>query len=163
VPLPTPPGPQTTRIRVGCCLEQRFALLGSEALEPAGLTYADVLHQAAGLDFAGARECLENRQHLHLADDLVRLRFDQQLAQGNSTTLQVVLYLGAFATRTAAFSSAAWRCSGVRLGGCGMGGYDSAAQAGDQGSRVYAHVEAWHTMLRSPEHRGSQPWPTFSR
>ena len=44
VPFPTPPGPMMTRIRaVGGglralgCLEQRFALLRSEALKTAGL------------------------------------------------------------------------------------------------------------------------------
>ena len=58
------------------------------------------LHEAASLDLARTGERLENRQHLHLADDLVRLRLDEQLPQGDSTTLQVVLDLGALAARS---------------------------------------------------------------
>src|SRR5208282_1981351 len=77
----------------GCSLEERFALLGSKTLEPAGLGDADVLHEAASLDLAGPGKRLENGQHLHLADDLVRLRLYKQLSQGDTTTLEMVLDL----------------------------------------------------------------------
>ena len=58
------------------------------------------LHKTASLDLAGPGKRLENRQHFHLADDLVRLRLDEQLLQGDSTALEVVLDLGTLAART---------------------------------------------------------------
>ena len=55
-------------------LEQRLALLGAEALDPAGLADADLLHRAAGLDLADAGQGLEHGDDLQLADDVVACR-----------------------------------------------------------------------------------------
>ena len=42
-------------------LEQRLTLLGPEPLKTTGLRDADLFHQTASLDLAGARQCFKNR------------------------------------------------------------------------------------------------------
>ena len=79
VPLPTPPGPDTTMMSGGCPgagdvtqsragFEQRLALLRAEALDPAVVGDADLLHDLAGLDLAPAGQRFEQRDDLELAD-----------------------------------------------------------------------------------------------
>jgi len=77
-----------------CSLEQRLALLGSESLEAPTLTDSDGVHQSASLDLAGAGECLEGSQHLHLADRLVGVCPLEQLLQSDTAGLEVVFELG---------------------------------------------------------------------
>ena len=77
VPLPTPPGPDTTMMRGGAPglgrahpsgLEQRLTLLHAEALDAPVVGDADLLHDLAGLDLAHAGQRFEQGDDLELAD-----------------------------------------------------------------------------------------------
>src|SRR5687768_15454776 len=94
--LPAPPGPDNTKmlmgpadpsrpaeLELGEALEQLLALVLAEALHPAGVADADLLHEAAGLDLAHAGKRFQHGHDLHLADHLVALALVEQLAQGD--------------------------------------------------------------------------------
>ena len=68
-------------------VEQGLSLLGAEALDPAVVGDADVLHDPAGLDLADAREGLEQREDLQLAD--VGVIGSQGLGQRQRVVLQL--------------------------------------------------------------------------
>src|ERR1700722_10388952 len=74
--------------------EQRFALLGTEALQPPAVADPDGLHEATRLDLAQAGEGLENGHHLHLADGLVGVRLSEEVRQRQMAHLELVLDLG---------------------------------------------------------------------
>jgi hypothetical protein len=75
--------------------EQSRPLLISEAAQPPAVGDADLVHHAAGLDLADAREGLDDRQGLGLADDVVAIGQVEHLAQLDRTHLQALLELGA--------------------------------------------------------------------
>src|SRR5689334_6016193 len=107
VPLPTPPGPDTTMMRGGgplgvdCdaggsakLLAQGLTLLLAEALDPAVLGDADLLHQPTGLDLPDAREGLEEGDDLEATDGVVRVGPVQGLVQGERAHLELLLHHG---------------------------------------------------------------------
>ena len=73
------------------CWRKRLALLVAEALDPAVLGDADLLHEAAGLDLAHAGEGLEEGDHLEPTDGVLRVGPVEGLVQGQRAHLELLL------------------------------------------------------------------------
>src|SRR5690606_13101069 len=99
---PTPAGRRPSRATPGralACsagegLEQRLALLLAQALDPARVGDADLLHRPPGADLAHAGERLEDRDDLHLPDRVVALGLAEEVPQGQGPHLELLLQLG---------------------------------------------------------------------
>src|SRR5690606_1904350 len=76
-----------------------LALLLAEPAEAPALADPDLLHGAAGLHLAHARQGFEDGERLHLPDELVAVGLLEQLRQGDRPHLELLLQLGAHPAR----------------------------------------------------------------
>src|SRR5690625_371175 len=108
--LPTADGPDSTTTRPACrlsgpppaftvgsgeveLLQQRLALPVAQAAQPAGGGDLQLGHDLLRLDLADLRQRLQQRRHLHLAQDLVGLGVLEHLLEIGAATLEPVLEL----------------------------------------------------------------------
>ncbi len=79
--------------------QQRLALPVAEPAQPPGRGDLEPLHDLRGAHLADPGQRLEQRRHLHLAQDLVAVGLLQHLAEGGPAALEAVLQLGPGPTR----------------------------------------------------------------
>src|SRR6478735_1702787 len=94
---------ESTAQSTGEGVEELAALLIAQATHPAGLTDSDLFHGPPCLHLADARQRLEDRQHLHLRDDILGVRELEELLQVDRAHLELLLQLGALTSRRCRF------------------------------------------------------------
>src|SRR5581483_10633638 len=80
-------------------IEQPSALVVAEPAEPAALADVELLHHAARLDLAHARQRFEHAHDLELRDRLVAVTRVEELLERETARLQALLHGGALTPR----------------------------------------------------------------
>src|SRR6478735_2546755 len=104
-------------------LDEGRGLVGTEAADTTCLGDPDLLHDRPSLHLTHAGQGLQQRDHLELADHVVRLPTLDDLLQGALGVLEPVLHLGAHASglcgllerRRALFWGQGWKCHASHL------------------------------------------------
>src|SRR4029079_3770777 len=177
VPLPTPPGPERTMMSESAVpsltamaslaelIEQCLLLHCAETLDAAVVGDSDVFHDLARLHLADARQGLEQRHDLELADgDAVRC---ESLTDRHGSVLQLVLQFSTCSAGLSSLGQSGRSLFGRELGRCCHEQNPSPDLASVRGIRSMTCADElgdrFHTMVGTPLrhfakylHRGSR-------